>query len=69
MGGLRSAGIWGGALLALAAATGAARAKDDPDCAARFANTSATLAEVERDYVARVYARTLFSERDRQRGG
>jgi hypothetical protein len=59
MGGLRSARVWTVALVALATAT--ARAADEPDCAARFAQTSATLAEVERDYVARVYARTLFA--------
>jgi hypothetical protein len=61
MAGLRSVGIWAGAPVALAVATALARTEDDPDCAARFAKTAAALAQVERDYVARVYARTLFA--------
>jgi hypothetical protein len=61
MAGLRSVGIWAGALAALAVATAMARAEGEPDCAARFAKASAALAQVERDYVTRVYARTLFA--------
>jgi hypothetical protein len=47
-------------LAALVVMVATARGADQTDCAGRLASTSATLAEVERDYVARVYARTLF---------